>query len=359
MPAEDRSAKALAERSGPKAAAILPALVLGSALTLTSVSPAIRLLIFAEISLSLWNPVGGLLALAFVAPLGQLIASRLAGPIQLTDALALAFLFGWLVHRHEPRRGPRLPRFAAIAASILAATAVIQIAWLARTAVDPGAGLVRFARDYLLTNARDAVEPAALLEGVAIAAAVVAMFRRRPALAITLPAALVTGLTVRAAFVWAAGAGISPAIWPAVVMMVCAGLGALLSAASGRSRLQWTLAMAAMGVVLKFANRAPVNETLVVHGFEHVFDAVAASMLVVFLGSALWRAVHGIVARPRDMRLIGCVAGLLAYIAVTIVIGAAGVSDGTICFWLVLGLALALAGSNLLANEPIGMQSAA
>ena len=151
--------------------------------------------------LTLASPMYGLLAVAFLVPLGHLLAVLMdQEAFRLSEAFVLAFLAAWVLRPHAYRSGPRLP---AAGASLLAATIIASIAaqmWLLRQY--PGEltrtveGLLH---DYYRVGGRPAlVEGARLLEGLALMTATVVQFRQRPALAVKLPAALAASATVAA-----------------------------------------------------------------------------------------------------------------------------------------------------------------
>jgi O-antigen ligase len=148
------------------------------------------------------DPVHGLLLVALTAPLGQLIAPTVAYPdFRIGEAIVLAFLAGWLARGLADRRGPRMP--GAIAAGLFAATILASIAGLAwqLRAYQPefSDAIVRLTHIYFfVVDPIGVVDGARLIEGIGLAAATIILFRRRPSLAVTLPAALAASAAVAA-----------------------------------------------------------------------------------------------------------------------------------------------------------------
>ena len=192
---------------------------LTAAALLSPTAPAIaKTLVLTVFLVSIWNPGSGLLYLAGLAPLGTLIAIVFdVEGLRLTEALVLAFLAGSLL-RGWPlaARGPRLPRWAVAGGWLFAALAlgsVVGLAW--RLSAVPGAlapALRALARNYVgYADPFGALEAARLIEGLALAAAVVVLFRTRPALADQVPAVLAASAIAATGAMAAVWRGIGPA----------------------------------------------------------------------------------------------------------------------------------------------------
>ena len=192
---------------------VLPCAVLLVALVSPGTPLLARLLIVALFGVTLWNPAAGLLAAAGLAPLGAFIGA-LAGMVdfRLTEAILLSFIAAWLLRPDPSTRfarsgqaqdqGPRLPRYAWTAAWFFSVL-------IASLAFGLNAQLLRFP-DVLRTNLTTIAlhyfgygdptgisDCARMLEGFAMVAAVMELFRRRPGLATSLPLAL--GMSAMAA----------------------------------------------------------------------------------------------------------------------------------------------------------------
>ena len=161
---------------------------------LANVVWTIKAVLTLVLGVTLASPAAGLLLVAVVAPLGQLIAPIAAYPdFRITEAIAVAFLAGWLARGLPDRRGPRMA--GAVAAGLFAAAVVASIAGLTwRLSAYPETLSSVFDRlehiYYFVGDPIGVVEGARLIEGLGLAAATVMLFRRRPSLAVTLPLAL-------------------------------------------------------------------------------------------------------------------------------------------------------------------------
>ena len=153
-----------------------------------------KMVIALALAVSLAAPAHGLLLIAIVAPLGQLIAPLIgATNFRIGEAVVLAFLAGWLLRASPDRQGPRLP--AGALGWLLAAAIVASVAGAAwQLAGYPGelAGVFdQIAHLYFFVGDRiGVVDGARLLEGIGLAAAAVMLFRQHPSISRTLPAAL-------------------------------------------------------------------------------------------------------------------------------------------------------------------------
>jgi len=116
-------------------------------------SAPITLILVAVFGVTLASPVHGLLLVALLAPLGDLIAQYIgAGPFRIAEAIVVTFLAGWLLRALPDRRGPR-----AVAPAIACLFAVAIIASMAGLAWQLG----RYPRE--LTEAIDLLEHAGRL----------------------------------------------------------------------------------------------------------------------------------------------------------------------------------------------------
>lgn len=176
---------------------VVPSLVTVTALLSAATPPTAKLIVAGVLAVTLWNPAEGLLLAAGLAPLGALLAVIFEiDPFRLTEAIVVAFLAGWLV-RPWPVvvNGPRLPRYAVAAGWLFAVVVVastIGTGWqLSRYPGQLRQTLMALSGAYYVGGDGIGVtEGAKLLEGFAMATAVVVLFRRRPALAVELPAVL-------------------------------------------------------------------------------------------------------------------------------------------------------------------------
>ena len=158
----------------------------------------IKLVIGVVFGVTLAAPAEGLLLAAVLAPLGQLIAG-LVGPIsfRIGEAIVVAFLVGWVLRGDPDRPGPRVP--APIVGALLALTIIASIAGLAwqlnqlRGAL-AGTANALFRSYYLIADRIGFIEGARLIEGLALVAATVTLFRQRPALSVKLPVVLAASL---------------------------------------------------------------------------------------------------------------------------------------------------------------------
>jgi len=176
------------------AVAVVP-LWLTTAVLVLGAPLSMKLAVGTMLAVSVGSPYTGLLAVAALVPIADYIGIILnLGSYRLGEALTVAFLSGWLIRGDTGRPGPR------VAGGIGWALAVAIVASMAGTAARfPGA--LREAANwafygyYLSVDPSGWVDGARLLEGIALVAAVFTMFRRRPHLAVALPAALTVGAT--------------------------------------------------------------------------------------------------------------------------------------------------------------------
>ena len=181
-----------------------------------------RLLIASIFGVTLWNPAAGLLTIAGLAPLGAFLAA-LDGIVlfRLTEVILLSFIAAWLLRGRTDEgsgttdQGPRLPRYAWIAAwlffVLLASLSFGLMRQLLRYPDALRINLQTIALHYFGYGDPTGVSDVAqILEGVALVAAAMELFRRRPALARTLPVALAVSAIVAAATSVMLSFGIGP-----------------------------------------------------------------------------------------------------------------------------------------------------
>ena len=175
---------------------------LTTAVLISNVGWTTRLIVALALGVSLAAPARGLLLTAVLAPLGQLIAPLIgATNFRISEAVVLAFLVGWLLRALPDRRGPSVS--APVAGWLFAATITASIAGLAwqlrgysgelSTTID------QLVHAYYVGGDRIGfVDGARLLEGIGLVVATVMLFRRHPALSVTLPQALTASASVAA-----------------------------------------------------------------------------------------------------------------------------------------------------------------
>ncbi|PYQ78450.1 MAG: hypothetical protein DMG01_11570 [Acidobacteria bacterium] len=237
-----------------------------------------KLIVGSVAALTLVSPAYGLLALAVLTPLGTMIESATALPYRLSESFVLAFLGAWLLRAGTDRRGPAVPRAMAAAGWLLGLAmlaSVASVTWLNREYP----GLIADLRTWLLQayyvfiDRVGFVDAARIVEGLALVVATLYVFRRKPALAVSLPAALcVSGAVsaLSAVFIWR---GIGPsalvdkyarlgyraahvldvnAAGSYFAMVVCLSLGMMLRA-HGKARGLWAALAAANAIGLWFS----------------------------------------------------------------------------------------------------------
>ena len=270
-----------------RALAVLPCAVLLVALASPDTPHLARVVLASIFGLTLWSPASGLLATAALAPLGAYFAA-LDGLVdfRLSEIILLSFLAACLLHRDRGRatdqapgtrhQGPRVPRYAWVAAwffSVLIAS--LSFALCRQLLRYPGAlrtDLETIALHYF--GYRDPTgisDVARMVEGFAIVGAVMALFRKKPGLATSLPTALALSAIAAAATSVLLWFGIGPAQVLAreavigyrfsahvldpnaagsqFVLVLCLALGMALRDHGGR-RAFWTVAAAACVVGL-------------------------------------------------------------------------------------------------------------
>jgi O-antigen ligase len=290
-----------------------------------NVGPFIRSIAAVTLGVTLVSPVHGLLLTAAIAPFGELIAASIgATNFRISEVVVLAFLTGWLLRWMPDRRGPRV---AAAAAgwlfAIAVAASIAGLAWqLGRYPGELPATIDQIVHGYFYSFERiGLVDGARLLEGMALAAATVILFRRHPTLANTLPLTLAASASVAAlssVLLWrgigtaaalqryqqigyrvSAHVGDVNAAGSYFGMIVCVALGMAMRNRGGRQVLWWCLA-AASGAGLWFSESR---------------SALGAAGALVIVG-VLWAATSQFTTRARAAALAVVVIALLGGAAV-------------------------------------------
>jgi hypothetical protein len=329
-----------------------------------------KLIVVCTFAIALASPPKGLLMVAALAPLGH------------PDAIAAAFIAGWLLRGMPDRSGPRV--------------AAPLAGWLFCALVAGSSVGVDFEPEGIASAGR-------FLLGFALTGASVRLFRARPELSIDLPAALAVGGC--GALVVAFGGG-SAVDWRAVAaacgLVACLASGMWLRS-GGRARLVWAAASIVLWVGLGVtAARSPqimsaLNRTrpliaasrrataanpwfgigigrdrtttplfypasIASHGGalgSHNLLAIGVELGVV--GLALWviwivaglvRAARALIRDSRDTRLWGAAGGVAFYIAALAVGRPLAFSETAFPFVIQFGLMTSLAGSTLLDATP-------
>ena len=195
---------------------LVPCAVLLVALVSPGTPLLARLIIVGLFGLTLWDAETGLLATAGLAPLGAFIAA-LAGVVnfRITEVILLSFIAAWLLRPPPASDGPRLARYASTAAWFFAVL-IASLAFglnkqLLRYPDALRINLVTVGLHYFgYSDPTGLSDCARVLEGFAIVAAVMELFRRRPGLAKTLPLALALSAMAAAATSVLLAFGIGP-----------------------------------------------------------------------------------------------------------------------------------------------------
>ena len=292
---------------------------------ISNVDRPIKLVVAIVLGVTLANPGYGLLLVAIFAPLGELIAPLIgARNFRIGEAIVLAFLVGWLLRALPDRRGPRVA--AAAAGWLFALTIAASIAGLAwqlgRYPGDLAATVDQIGHIYFfIGDPIGFADGARLLEGLALVAATVTLFRRYPALSITVPIALAASAAAAAlssVLLWR-GIGSAAALarqrlisyrvsghvgdvnaaGSYFAMIVCLALGMAVRE-RGYRRMIWLGLTGASGVGLWFSES------------RSALGAAGAVMIV----AAMWAATSRFSGRARAMTLAAIVIGLLGGAAV-------------------------------------------
>jgi len=197
---------------------ILPFAILLVALGNSGTPLLARILIVAVGGVTLWDPAAGLLITAGLAPLGAfLIALDGVQYFRLTEVILLSFITPWLVRSirftgpaEPPEPGPRLPRYAWVAAWLFSVLLISLCVGLSRQLLRYQdalrISLETFAgRYFTYGDPTGYSDTARILEGFALVCATMELIRRRPSLAKWVPIALASSTIVAAAatiFLW-------------------------------------------------------------------------------------------------------------------------------------------------------------
>ena len=299
-----------------------------------------KIIVGGTLAVSAIDPIAGFLVVVALAPVGHLVAIEIAVEnFRMTEAVALAFFTGWLLHGWIDRDGPRMPRAIGTLFACAVLASIVGLAW--QLAGRPG----ELSRDVdLLVHAYNIADDRIgvtigfrLIEGVALAAAFVTLFRHRPRFATVVPAVLSCGGVATAAASWLLWYDIAPAavlrdharngyrIVAHVVdanaagsgfaMLTCLSVGMAVGA-RGRARVWWVVAAAAnaSGVWLS-ASRSALGVTVAGTSVLIVWAAarlrsrlVAAIAAAAVVGAAiagggyLWRASRDQLSRGSSLR---------------------------------------------------------
>ncbi len=179
------------------------------------------------------------------------------------------------------------------------------------------------------------VEGARKLEGVVLVAATVMLFRRRPSLAVTLPAAIAASgvAAATAAVPMDAYAGRSY-----FAMVAALALGMTLRA-RGRRRVAWAAASLASGIGFWLASTNGVaiwRSSFALLAAE--LGLVGLGAFVVWIGAAVARSGRALLRTPSDSRLLGITIGVVILLASCLVARPLDVDEVAFPFWIQLGL---------------------
>jgi O-antigen ligase len=341
LPSGTRPARLWRSPAFRLAVAIVPGWVT-FALLIFNVGWPTKAIVGFVLMLSIFSPVAGFVTAVAVAPLGRLIAATVSVEnFRIGEAIVLSFFVGWLLRGWLDRRGPRVP--GRIGWTLIAAVAasVGGLAW--RLGRYPGELSWNFDRLVHIYNMVDDhigfVAAARLIEGVAVTAATVTLFRRRPRLAVVVPAVLAgTGCAAAIAglLLWY---GVAPeailrqyavnryrvtayvpdanAAGSAFAMLICLALGMALRARD-RERPMWLALLAANAVGLWLsASRSAVGVSVLGLAFMASWlvstrsksrwigrAVVGAAIAVAAIASVqLWRVTRDQLTRGTDFRL--------------------------------------------------------
>ena len=182
--------------------AILPCAALLVALVSPHTPHLARLLIVVIFGVTLWKPDLGLLAAAGLAPLGAYIAALdgLVEYYRMTEVILLSFIAAWLLSPpdQEPGtsdQGPALPRYSWTAAWLFSVS-IVSLSFALCRQLAPYADALRTNLETIALRYFGYADPtgisdvARFVEGFAVVAATLDLFRRRPGLARSLPLVL-------------------------------------------------------------------------------------------------------------------------------------------------------------------------
>jgi O-antigen ligase len=260
-------------------------------------------------AITLVSPAHGLLAVAAVAPIAELLAMLMrVEQFRLSEIVVLSFLTAWILRPWEDGRGPRMPRAMAMAGWLLAGVVVVSLAvgaW--QLTAFPGelsAATDRVVHAYYLgIDNIGLADSARLLEGLGLVAATIIVFRKRPLVAVTLPAALTLSATVAAI----SSELLRRRIGPAMSLAWVARIGSRVSGHIPDVNAAGSYFAMALCLAAGMAIRAATTQTVPGRRLPRAF-AVASRLLVAcvwlagaaFSGRGLWlsgsRSAMGILA---------------------------------------------------------------
>jgi O-antigen ligase len=177
----------------------------------------LKLAVGVTAGVTLVSPFAGLLGLAVLSPIGAATAGAIRmQQYRLAEMLVMAFLAAWLLRAGADRHGPRVPPVMAAAGWLLAlvlVTSVGSLTWRMREFPAELADTIARLRGpyFLLVDRIGFIDAARIIEGLGLAAATVHVFRRRPSLAVWLPAALCAGAAIAAVMTFLVTRGTGPA----------------------------------------------------------------------------------------------------------------------------------------------------
>ncbi len=309
---------------------------------LFNVGAPTKLVVGSVLALTIASPVAGFLATIASVPFGHLLALGVTVEnFRMSEAITLAFFVGWLLHGWTDRVGPRMPRLVAPLLAGVIVASVVGLAWqLSRYPGELPHDLVLLFQAYNLAADRiGAVAAARLLEGLALAAATVTLFRSRPRLAVVVPAVLAGVGCAAACASWLLWYGIAPqpilrahalngyrvaahvidpnAAGSYFAMLVCLAVG-MAWRARGRSRVIW-LAIAAVlasGVWLSASRSAQAAAVIATTGLlawcvaarfrsrTVAFNGLAVVVVIAIAGgAALWTMSRNQLSRGTSYRV--------------------------------------------------------
>jgi len=191
--------------------AIVPCAALLVALLSPHTPHLARLLIVVMFGVTLWKPDAGLLAAAGLVPLGAYIAALdgLVEYYRMTEVILLSFLAAWLLRPpdQEPRphvQGPDLPRYSWTAAWLFSVS-IASLSFALCRQLAPYSDALRTNLETIALRYFGYADPtgvgdaARFIEGFAIVAATMELFRRKPGLARSLPVVLALSAIAAAA----------------------------------------------------------------------------------------------------------------------------------------------------------------
>jgi O-antigen ligase len=265
----------------------------------------LKIAVAALALLTLATPAGGLCAIAVLTPVAFVMAAavHLEG-YRLDEMFVMTFLAAWLLRAGSDRNGPRVPPIMTAAGGLLAlatATSVGALAWRMREfPADLADTVARLWGAYFLFPDRIGfVDGARIVEGLGLVAAFVHVFRQKPSVAVSLPAALCAGGAVAGAISVLISRGAGPmglvnsfarlgfyrtahiydvnAAGSYFVLVLCLAVGMAVRA-RGRARAPWIVAAVLNAIGVWFSQSRSAFAAI----------AIAAMLGMVWLGTAAW-----------------------------------------------------------------------